>query len=152
MRDCLIVDMDGTLTDVSSIRHWITAYEASGRKSQRNFDRFHEDSVHCPPHFDVLAQVRVAYLLGVDIVIVTARKEKWRNHTAFWLAWNHVPSHALFMRGNKDQRPDVEVKRDILSVIRRSWNPIGAIDDNPSVIAMWQDEGIPVTIKEGWDE
>jgi hypothetical protein len=62
-----------------------------------------------------------------------------------------VPSDALFMRGNLDNRKDYEVKKDILSTIRQAWNPIHAWDDNPSIIKLWTEEKIPCTIVDGWD-
>lgn len=68
-----------------------------------------------------------------------------------WLALNGVPSAALFMRGNKDHRSDVLVKRDILHQIRKSWKVVWAVDDNPSIVKLWKEEGIPVTIVEGWE-
>lgn len=148
--NAVIVDMDGTLADVSSIRHHLTTFDATKRRVIKHFDRFHEESVNVPPHSHVVDQVLRAHMLGTKILIVTARRWQWRHHTAWWLAMHGVPSDALFMRGNDDNRPDVEVKQDILNTIRKAWNPIHAIDDNPSVIALWQREGISTTIIEGW--
>lgn len=149
--NAIIVDMDGTLANVSSIRHHLTEFDATKRRVIKHFDRFHEESVNVPPNQAVLDQVLRAYMLGTAILIVTARKHKWRNHTAWWLAMHDVPSDALFMRGNDDSRPDYEVKRDILATIRKAWNPIHAIDDNPSIIRLWEEEGITTTIVEGWE-
>ena len=53
-------------------------------------------------------------------------------------------------RASYDNRPDYEVKRDILRELRESYEIIHAWDDNPSVIKLWQEEGIPVTIVPGW--
>ncbi len=144
MRECAIFDMDGTLANVSSIRHFV-------RNRPKDFDRFHSESVNMPPNPEVVAMAHDFHNQGIDIVIVTARRAKWRNHTAFWLALNGVPSTALFMRGNKDHRSDVLVKKDILHVIRHSWKVVWAVDDNPSIVKLWKDEDIPVTIVEGWE-
>ena len=144
MRECAIFDMDGTLANVSSIRHFV-------RTKPKDFNRFHAESVNVPPNHDIVGKAQVMCEQGFDIVIVTARREMWRNHTAMWLALNHVPSVALFMRGNKDHRSDVLVKQDILKVIRRSWNVVHAVDDNPSIVALWEREGIPVTKVDGWE-
>ncbi len=144
MRKCAIFDMDGTLANVSSIRHFV-------RVRPKDFNKFHSESVNVPPNPIIVGKAQVMAEQGFDIVIVTARRAMWRNHTAMWLALNNVPSHALFMRGNKDHRSDVLVKQDILKVIRRSWNVIHAVDDNPSIIKLWEEEGIPVTIVEGWE-
>ena len=151
MRDAIIFDMDGTLANVSSIRHHLKSFDESKRRNIKDFNAFHAESVNVPPHDHVVNHAQMAHMLGLAVLIVTARRAAWRHHTAWWLAMHNVPSDALFMRGNEDHRPDFEVKQDILSVIRNSWNPIHAVDDNPSVIALWQQHGIPVTIVPGWE-
>lgn len=147
----VIFDMDGTLADVSSIRHYLKKYEASGRKHHKDFDSFHAESVNVPPHSYVVNAAQVAHMLGHAVLIVTARKHMWRHQTAWFLAMHGIPSDALFMRGNLDGRPDYEVKKDILNTIRQAYNPIYAWDDNPNIIRLWNEEGIPCTIVEGWD-
>lgn len=135
--------MDGTLADVRSIRHHIMG-------GNRNFDAFHSESIDAPAHDHVVSMVHKAVEDGHDILIVTARMAKWRNHTAMWLAMHGVPSHALFMRGDDDHRKDYLVKKDILDKINQTWNVVHAVDDNPAVIQLWEDNGIPTTIIEGW--
>ena len=85
------------------------------------------------------------------IIIVTSRKEKWRGLTSMWLAKNDARSHALFMRADDDHRPDYEVKKDILNKINNYWTVIHAVDDNPSVIKLWEDYKIPTTKIGTWD-
>ena len=147
MKSCVIFDMDGTLANVSSIRHYLKPDIHHGK----DFDTFHAESVNVPPHSHVVNAEQVAKLLGHDVVIVTARKHMWRHQTAWWLAMHGVPSDALFMRGNKDQRKDYDVKKDILSTIRQAWTPIHAWDDNPNIIRLWNEEGIPCTVVPGWE-
>ena len=145
MQDAVIFDMDGTLCDVRQIRHLVMG-------TSRNFEKFHRESVNCPPHSHVVEAAHKVRAGGHAVLIVTARKAKFRNHTAMWLALNGVPSDAMLMRADHDNRKDVEVKRDILRQIRRTWNPIHAWDDNPSIISLWEEEGIPCTIVPGWIE
>lgn len=149
----IIIDMDGTLADVSSIRHYLRGIKANG-KPDKNFDKFHEESVNVPPNHWVAEEARYySSCLGYAILIVTARKHKWRNHTAWWLGLNAIPSDALFMRGNNDNRPDYEVKKDILKRIRDLGYDVKlAFDDNPSVIALWEEEGIDTIRVPGWED
>lgn len=151
-KDAVIFDMDGTLADVSSIRYLLRFYDDSKRRHVKLFNKFHAMSVNMPPHSHVVNAAQVSKMLGNDVLIVTARKHMWRHQTAWWLAMNNVPSDALFMRGNEDNRPDYEVKKDILHTIRQAWNPIHAWDDNPNIIRLWKEEGIPCTIVEGWQD
>jgi predicted secreted acid phosphatase len=145
----VIFDMDGTLADVSSIRHYV---RDNKNYKGRNFDKFHRESVNVPPHRNVVNHAQVAHMLGHAVIIVTARKERWRNHTAMWLALNNVPSDAMFMRKDKDSRKDYFVKSDILEVIQYTWDVIHAVDDNPNIIKLWQERNIPTTIIEGWED
>jgi len=141
--DAILFDMDGTLTNVNAIRHHV-------QFGNTNFTKFHEESVDCPPNQWVVDAAVEGKLAGFEIVVVTARRAEFRHHTAMWLALNGVPSDAMFMRHDRDQRGDVFVKRDILNRIRLSWNPVHAFDDNPKVVALWREEGIPVTVVPGW--
>jgi phosphoglycolate phosphatase-like HAD superfamily hydrolase len=140
-----IFDIDGTLCNVSSIRHFVSG-------GRRDFDAFHMESINCPPHPHVVEAAQQSLADGIAPLIVTARQAKYRNVTAFWLAMHHIPSEALYMRATGDMRPDYEVKRDILARIRNRYDVIEAWDDNPNVIELWREEGIPFVLVPGWEE
>lgn len=141
----VIFDMDGTLVDVQGIRHLLHG-------PSKDFDAFHRASVDCPPHRHVIDAVHQAQLEGHTILIVTARKHRYRHHTAWWLALHEVPSEELHMRANHDARPDYEVKRDMLADILRDYQVVHAWDDNPHVLRLWSEHGIPTTTVPGWSE
>ena len=151
MNTAVIFDMDGTLADVSSIRHYLKRFDDSKRRNIKDFNAFHAESVNVPPHFHVVNAAQMARVLGHDILVVTARKHMWRHHTAWWLAMHNVPSDMLMMRGNDDNRKDYEVKRDMLETISKNWRVIHAWDDNPSIIQLWQENNIPTTVVPGWE-
>jgi hypothetical protein len=140
-----IFDVDGTLCNVESIRHYVTA-------KPKNFEAFHAGSVNCPPHEWVAESARAIHGSGMPVLVVTARKERYWWHTTLWLRENWIPYHALFMRGDNDGRPDYEVKADILAEIRRFYSPVIAFDDNPAVLRLWREEGIPAVRVPGWIE
>jgi len=144
----IIFDMDGTLANVSSIRHLV---KPNDERNWKDFHAFHRESVNVPANAHVVNHAQVAHMLGHSVVIVTARSQQWARHTAMWLALHGVPSDAMFMRANGDHRPDVEVKADILAAIRCTWDVVHAVDDNPSIVALWQSEGIETTVVEGWE-
>lgn len=148
--NAVIFDMDGTLADVSGIRHHIVPPTPKPKGWYKDFHAFHSESVNVPANRHVVDHAIRASLLGNAILIVTARRAMYRHQTAMWLALNGVPSDAMYMRGDKDGREDYLVKRDILARIRASYNVIHAVDDNPAVIALWEEEGIPTTIVEGF--
>jgi hypothetical protein len=139
-----IYDVDGTLANVEPYLHYV-------RGSSRDYDAFHEASIDALPNIDVLEMLNNSVNDGQAILIVTSRKEKWRGLTSMWLAKNNIRSHALFMRSDDDNRPDYEVKKDILNKINKYWDVTHAVDDNPSVIALWEDHKIPTTKIGDWD-
>ena len=144
--DAVIFDIDGTLADVSKLRReWLYSED-----HKMDFQGFHAASADAP----VIPWVREAALRtdaqGVSVVVVTGRASRWRHHTAWWLALNNIPSDALLMRADNDNRPDPIVKTNMLNQIQLEWNPIWAFDDNPSTIPVWQKARIPVTVVPGW--
>jgi hypothetical protein len=52
---------------------------------------------------------------------------------------------------DEDNRPDYEVKKDILNSINKLWDVEHAVDDNPHVIRLWEESGIPTTKIGTWD-
>lgn len=152
MKTAVIFDMDGTLADVSSIRHHLTKFDETKRTIVKHFHRFHAESVSVPAHDHVVNAAQVAHMMGHAVLVVTARKHMWRHHTAWWLAMHNVPSDMLMMRGDDDYRPDYKVKKDMLETIRKAYNVIHAWDDNPKIIKLWEEESIPTTVVPGWED
>jgi phosphoglycolate phosphatase-like HAD superfamily hydrolase len=144
-KTAVIFDMDGTLADVSSIRHHVEG-------PKKNFRAFHEDSVNVPPNPDVLQMAHDAKQSGHDVIVVTARDAEYKPHTTWWLSEHEVPHDALYMRNRGDRRPDYEVKKDILGHIAKHWEPVHAVDDNPNVLKLWHENGISTTRVPGWPE
>jgi len=143
--EAVLIDVDGTLANVSGIRHHVTA-------RPKRFDRFHSESVDCPPNMQAVELARAAHAAGQAVIVVTARRAMWRHHTAWFLALHGIPSDVLIMRADSDHRRDVDVKRDILAQIRTRWTPVLAVDDNPSIIELWEAEGIPTVVIPGWED
>lgn len=139
------MDMDGTLCDVSDIRHYV-------RGESRNFDKFHRASLFCPPNTGVLfACLSWKVLAKTPVLIVTARDARYEQVTRDWLFKYGVIYDALYMRPWGDQRPDYVVKSEILAQIRADgYNPVLAYDDNPSVIQLWEENNIKTVTVPGW--
>lgn len=138
-REAVIVDVDGTLCDVSSALYHLPDFAA-----------FHAASRHCPPTASVVAWCASHVEAGRELVVVTGRKYRHESVTRAWLA-EHLPFpyHGPFMRGDEDSRPDTEVKAEIAAMLRddHRFDVVAAIDDRPSVIRLWaRDLGIPTTV------
>lgn len=141
----VIADVDGTLADVRSIRHHVAA-------KPKNFDAFHAASAHVPANQQAIDYVTRHHAAGYVILVVTARLQTWFDVTNTWLqAHVPVPFDGPFHRPDGDFRPDVQVKRDIHRYLSRHYDIRGAVDDNPNVIALWSELGIPTEVIPGWD-
>ena len=149
MRDAVIFDMDGTLCDVSSVRHFIERESIEGASiegDKRDFDAFHAGAIDCPPHAHVVDAVAEAREAGKAVVVVTARPSKWRDYTIMWLDKHQIAYDRLYMRFEADFRHDYLIKADILKSIRKDgFEPTHAWDDSPKVIELWRENGIEVT-------
>lgn len=132
----VLVDIDGTLADVTHRRHFI-------ERTPKDWDGFFAaaDRDPCHIHIATLTQLlRPAY----QIVLVTGRMAKHNAITLPWLGRNWVHFDHLFTRADGDFRGDDVVKeeildRDILPIVQ----PVFAIDDRDRVVKMWRRRGIP---------
>ncbi len=143
--NAVIVDMDGTLCDVSSIRHYVTG-------NDRNFDKFHKASLWCPPTPWVAEEVsKFSRDPEWVVIIVTARDARYERETRDWLVKHGIQFDHIYMRGWGDIRPDYIVKQEILDNMREDgYEPLIAFDDNPEVVEVWRRNGIAVRVVPGW--
>jgi hypothetical protein len=56
------------------------------------------------------------------------------------------------MRGDGDFRPNADVKREIHSHLAVTYDIRAAIDDDPEIVELWQEIGIPVAMVLDWGE
>ena len=146
-RAAVIVDCDGTLVNVSSIRHHVAT------PGEKDFDAFHRESRHCPPNEQALEFCRRHHAAGHVVVVVTARMERHFDVTKAWLdEFMNVPFDGPIMREDGLRYSDVVIKRGIHRYLSRHYNIVAACDDNPAIIELWKELGIPVEIVPGWEE
>lgn len=138
----LIVDMDGTLCDVRTIRH-LVENDLNEANFKRDFDAFHSASLECPAHEVVARLVRTLQHAGTKVLIVSAREARWGFMTALWLHENNIAYDEMFLREDGDSRPDSEVKAEIAARLSRRFHPVLALDDRLDIIEVWHAFGIP---------
>ena len=135
----VIVDMDGTLCDVSTVLH--LQAEPDG------FTAFHEGCAQCPPNPAVVDWCLDHHSRGHEVLVVTGRDAWARGLTDEWLSKHlPVPIDGLHMRHDGDFRSNVDVKREIHSRLAATYDIRAAIDDDPQIVELWQEIDIPVTI------
>ena len=83
-----------------------------------------------------------------DVVFVSGRPEHTRKDTVAWLRkhnfWFAIPDPKLYMRRDREYRPTLKVKRELLDRLRGDgYVPQLVFDDRDQVVNMWRDAGIP---------
>jgi hypothetical protein len=132
----VIVDLDGTLCDISHRRHLV---EGDKKEWGKFFDGILQDKVNgwCQ------LIIRGLISTGVDIVFVTGRPEKCRASTTQWLSYNGLGGFPVYMRQTNDFRKDDVAKQDIYEFkIRPFYNILFCIDDRQQVVDMWRKMGL----------
>jgi hypothetical protein len=142
-RPAVLVDMDGTLCDVSAVIHL--------QAEPDDFGAFHQACAQCPPNPAVVDWCVDHHSRGHEILIVTGRDAWTRGLTERWLSQHlSVPVGGLYMRSDGDLRSNVDVKREIHGRLAVTYDIRAAIDDDPQIVSLWQEFGIPVTMVPDW--
>lgn len=124
-----IVDTDGTVANHEPHRG---PYDSS---------KYHLDSAH--QH--VAEVVRALNNEGNFIIALSGRDEEFRDVTQQWWYEQGIPFDEFFMRPHGDKQMDAIVKYNLFNnMIGPRYNVLGAFDDRPQVLRMWETIGLPV--------
>ena len=139
MKDCVIVDIDGTLADCHHRQHHVV-------KRPKNWGKFFDPHLMSKdPLIEPVAKLVSLLNSEYSIVYATGRPDNLRNVTIDWLEEHELwfEPKELYMRKNGDKRTDVIVKQEILLEIKhQGYNPWLCLDDRSSVVAMWRAQGL----------
>jgi len=135
-KDIVIVDIDGTLSDVQHRLHFL---KGPGKK---DWKRFFE---HAPS--DPLVEIVVRWVKNLapeyTAILITGRPEDYRRDTEQWLQQHGIGYSRLLMRHAGDRRPDTVVKRELLEQVGRARVAF-VIDDRAAVCDMYRECGMRV--------
>jgi hypothetical protein len=152
----IIFDIDGTLLDISHrLKYlglddsYVTYGERAKPSASERWKKFRDPKLKRwdEPILPVIATMTSLYDSGNVVILATGRVKSEGPDTIETLkTWvPFIDKLPLYMRDDKDYRPDFEVKLDILKQIRDDGrNPTFAFDDRPSVIRMWREQGLLV--------
>lgn len=88
----------------------VVAFDIDGTLAQGPFDPGNVRGLK--PRTGLIRTLRALRRAGMKIIVVTARPERYRADTEWWLRRQSVPYHALRMRGGSDNRPDPELRSE----------------------------------------
>lgn len=135
MIDCILLDLDGTISNCSHRLHYI---ETSPKDWETFFSKCFEDPI-IGPVYEIVKQFQSNY----RTVITTSRPEKVRELTDLWLREHDIQYDLLLMRKNKEFRKSPVVKSDMIDfIIEQGYNPMIAIDDREDCVHMFIKRGI----------
>lgn len=135
----VLCDLDGTIAD---IKHRLPYAKGETKDWNKFFSLIYADTVR----HHVLKTLVDFYNDGCTIIFVSARPEDYKEETLDWLNKNLLTfAWTLIMRRSGDKRPDTEVKKKMLDTYFPDKSKIRCvIDDRPSVIKMWRENGLTV--------
>lgn len=111
-------------------------------------ERYHNDQVRDLRPNPLMVNLAISLAKsGVPVVISTARPERLWHQTWYWLKHQGIVFEDLYMREDKDDRPDPDVKRQQAESILTNWgNVLLWYDDNPGNVAVVKNLGIPAIL------
>lgn len=132
--NCIMVDIDGTLAE-------------KGDRSPYDWSKVGIDT----PNKQLIKLLKTITkgALAVDkpipIIILSGRDSVCREMTKQWLLDNKIDYDDLFMRSEKDMRPDTVIKKEIYdNEIKGKYNVIAVFDDREGVCRQWYELGLPL--------
>lgn len=137
MTPAIIVDIDGTLADLTHRLHYVTG-------GNRDWPAFFVGLSQDAPVKPIIWLANTIYDASYPVILCSGRPEDHRAPTEAWLAQHGVRYSALRMRAAGDFRQDFVVKREILHALRAEglYDIQFCVDDRPSVVQMWREEGL----------
>jgi len=76
------------------------------------------------------------------IAIVTGRPGKYMDETVEWLRHHQIPFDELYMRAEKDFRPNWEHKKEVYENHFWDRDVVFVMEDDDEVVGMWRELGL----------
>lgn len=134
MKNYVIFDMDGTLSDASARQHHL-------QKEPKDWDSFFSD-LHLDPPIMPIVDLYNALCHGdaYEVAIFTGRSDRYKQMTMDWMARHGLAAKPIYCRKEGDTRHDLVIKREIYEDFIASGNKVAFIvEDRNSVVKMWRE-------------
>ena len=146
MKRLAIFDVDGTLMNVNHRRHHVSGQD---KDWPAFFDAMEFDTIN--DH--VFHMAHALHNDDYNIIVVSGRNEKHREITEKQLAFGKLSYSELIMRPDNNYEQDFVFKKTILDAfVEADMKPQFAVDDRPSVVQMWRENGVPCVDVGGWHD
>ena len=135
----IVFDVDGTLANINHRRHFVAM-------KPKNWKAFFANMEHDTVNEDVRYILETMWEEPSNkIIICSGREIIHKPQTVRWFERNKIPYHDIYMRAEKDYRPDYQVKVELLQEIRNTYgNPYLWFDDRQQVVDAIRAQGVRV--------
>jgi len=137
--DYIIFDLDGCIADDRRRRPLLTS----------GYDSYHSDMINDPVANREMVE-RAFHVKDCRLVFLTARPEKWAQHTCQWILrafpFLAVPDFDLIMRKNDDHRGSVALKTAVVKTLGGARRVRAFYDDRDDVVSAMRALGIDAQV------
>ncbi len=143
-KNAIIVDLDGTLADITHRRKFVEGINKDWKNFNRNIIK-DDINIWC-------REIIKRMISDHQVLLVSGRTDELQEETEEWLKLHDVPYTELLMRKAKDHRDDTIVKKEIYEKnIKPIYDVLFVIDDRAKVVRMWREVGL-VCLQCDWGE
>lgn len=138
MTRCYLFDIDGTIADLSHRLHHI-------QSDPKNWPAFFA-GCHADKPIQHILDLALMVSEHAEIIFVSGRSSECRHATQDWLRAHYLGASTprLYMREAGDNRPDDQVKGELLDqILAEGYRPVMVFEDRNQVVKMWRARGIP---------
>lgn len=150
--EIVLCDIDGTIANIEHRLHFIKNLDGTKKRGKdADWESFNKACVDDAPYQDVI-DVLKSLAHGRRVIFVSGRDAVVRDDTMAWLI-EYVGRGELYMRKDKDFRPDTEVKLEMVQGLGITPdNVLCILDDRQHVVDMWRDNGFRCLQVAAWQE
>ena len=137
MKNIVIFDLDGTLSDATERRRHLAA-------TPPDWNSFYEELEQDPPIVPIADLYRsLCRDESYTVVILTGRPERYRSHTERWLETHKLPQRPIYFRPDDDNGHDLDVKKRVYHALTANGDKVAfVVEDRNSVVQMWRELGV----------
>lgn len=136
MKQAIIVDINGTLSDVSRVVHLIQG-------PVKDWTGFFEDMNKVSPNPMVRDFIK-AFRNQYTIVLVSGAPDRYEPQTRSWLARHRIPFDFMFFRPDWDKRRGWQYKKTLYEKrLKPMFHVKLVLDDKQDACDMWMKQGLP---------
>ena len=147
MKNAIIVDIDGTLSNINHRLKYINC-----PRKEQNWKKFYDLIPDDKPHWDMINLIKVLSK-HYAVILLTGRPTKYRQSTVDWLKKQGLSAPFLIMRDDKDNRPGHEFKEEVYEKqLKDKANIVAIFEDELKCVDMWRRKGLRCLQVEEWEE